>query len=500
MKISRLAIIGLVNVAIARQAVFNTNDWSRDDLVDFLQDQKENIKVTSSETLDQLKNSAKEIWEENQKPSSSFWNFWSSKKDDSSWIPDNAKPISNWLFETWSDSQLRSLLEKNNIPSTAEETKDELVAKMKSNYNKIAKNYKSSGLYPSNKFFENWSTDDIKVWLDEFKVKYDKSISDRDKLLREVKKNIYKISNRVDDERYKVLSSLDLANKKLYDKSGKLKKDIFKTWSNMDIEKWLSSHNVDINEKLADSHDYLVDTAEKNRKALENDVQWYLDASKEKISPFLSKGPEYVKDFFSKSVKAASNLVDKSALITGEKIDDTFLVGIDQWPKKKLKDYLDSRNVDYPYFATRKELKELVFQYRYKPVLELKESLMPRQMMNDLKNWSLQKRDDVKSTEADIRDSFVKKFESWEQEASKLKDDASSSLTNSFNSWSTDDLVSYVKGFGLDFEPTAKKDELVKIAKDNTLWFFGRQQQPFYKRYPENVKNLVKRGFSMIYS
>ena len=107
------------------------------------------------------------------------------------------------------------------------------------------------------------------LWLDKFKVSYDDKLRDnKDELLNLVRKNIYQMSHFLENERLSLFSQLKLLDKQLYDKAGNLKEDVFDSWNTSDLEKWLQSHEIPIQDNLIKSHGYLVRLAEEHRNLL----------------------------------------------------------------------------------------------------------------------------------------------------------------------------------------------------------------------------------------
>ncbi|CCK71414.1 double-strand break repair enhancer MSC1 KNAG_0G03570 [Huiozyma naganishii CBS 8797] len=494
----------LAQVCVAKQSVFSFENWSQKDLTDYLQDHADNLKDIGSMSLDELKKDALQMWEKNAQPKP-WWQVWKSDEWSFPWTSagGGSNPVSSWLFETWSKDELRDMLDSNGIKASATESKDQLLNAVRENFDKIASKMKISGLYPSNNFFDKWTAADLKQWLDKFKVPYDAKIADkRDELLHTVKQNIYQMSSFLEQERLNLLKSIDLTGKQLYDKAGELKSDVFDEWSNADIEKWLQSHEVPIKDRLVSSHEYMVDLANEHKDLLKDDINWYLSVSKRKVSPFLEKTPEYASYMWDTSKQYMGDLLEKTKETKGQVddvINDTFLVGIESWPKDRLKKFLDYRGIKYSYFATKKELADLAVAYRNKPLKDLKHYMKSGlDTMGEAKDWAMEKRDEFMDSE--VYDNMANHLKNLNENAGNMKDDLANRLSDAFSNWSADDLKAYLNQFGVQSDSYSKED-LVNLAKDNTQWFFGvPTKQPVYKKIANTIQDYAKRGLMMIFN
>ncbi|CAL9731065.1 hypothetical protein MOUN0_L00320 [Monosporozyma unispora] len=508
-----LVVLVTTTVVLGRQSVFNFNDWSRNDLVAFLQDNvplpTENTYYKSedltSKSIDDLKKDAEKYWQENakrvEKAKKQWWKFWAWGKNKyyaTEFLPKSSdsgasSSVADWLFGTWSKDSLTEFLKENGISVKDETTssKDQLLATIRDNFKKISKKLDNSGVYPSRDYFKGWSSDDLTLWLDKFKVSYDDKLRDnKDELLNLVRKNIYQMSHFLENERLSLFSQLKLLDKQLYDKAGNLKEDVFDSWNTSDLEKWLQSHEIPIQDNLIKSHGYLVRLAEEHRNLLNDDINWYLSMAKRKSSPFLEKTPEYVASMWDVSKEYLGNLYEKGKDKSNEIMNDTFLVGIDNWSKDRLKNFLDVRDIKYSFFATRQELIDLAVSNRNKPLRKLKKQFKQSvEALNDAKDWTLEKRDDF--MESETYDKLLENLEVMNEQ----RKDWQKSMKDSLDSWSADDLKKYINQFGIKLdENTYSKEELIEIAKQNTQWFLGGQKnEPFYKRGYIKATNMLKR-------
>jgi len=77
--------------------------------------------------------------------------------------------VKSWVFDTWSDSQIRQFLEYHNIVApTPLTTREKLVQAAKDNYNEIAKRFgeeEDGSFYPGDWLYASWSDSELRSWL-----------------------------------------------------------------------------------------------------------------------------------------------------------------------------------------------------------------------------------------------------------------------------------------------------------------------------------------------
>ena len=541
MKLARLLILVTITTTtslalVDKQSVFSFEDWSKDDLVDYLMDNSPvsltnndpqyNLKYLTSKSVDDLKKDAQSYWKQYKEildaEKKHWWNPWSKVADyyhyccsyinnkqkfhPTDYFPalSNNHSVSDWMFSTWSTDTLTQFLKSNGVDVHADgdkdidilHSKDKLINLIRQNFPAVSAKMRRSGLYPSKDYFKHWSNDDLSLWLDKFKVSYDKENlkDDKDKLLDIVRRNIYKMSTRLQDERTRLLTDLQLFNKQLYDKEGNLKTDVFDSWNTQHLEKWLQSHEIPIQENLIDSHEYLVRLADKNRNLLLDDINWYLSVSKQTTSdsnPFLKRTPEYVSSIWNVSRNYLQSLYGRCQNKSTDLINDTFLIGIDNWSKDRLKKFLDLRDIKYPYFVTKQELIDLVVENRNKPLKSLfkKWQRTVATLNKDVKDWSVESKNDFMKSET--YENLLNNLAILNQQ----RKDWQQSMKQNLEVWSTDDLKGYIKQFGIKLdEKLYSKDELIELAKENTQWFLGiPKDEPFYKRGYRKLTTTCKK-------
>ena len=69
-------------------------------------------------------------------------------------------------FSRWSESHLKAFLDKHGIPSPQPQTRDALVASARENFEDIRKSVADTAAVAGNWLFDTWSDSDLKSWCD----------------------------------------------------------------------------------------------------------------------------------------------------------------------------------------------------------------------------------------------------------------------------------------------------------------------------------------------
>ena len=346
----------------SNQSPFNIDEWTQNDLVEYVSDQVSSLKEIKSETYDDMKEQLlspslllSHLQLKNSEP---WWKIWA--KDYSLMSNKQSSDISGWLFDSWSASQLHQLLDQHHINCEPQASKEVLLAKVKENFDDISKSLKVSGYYPSSTFFQGWSVSDIQTWLKEQGIEYSDDIKDKkDKLIHLVKKNIYHASRYAEEKRLETLQSLVLSDEPIFDKSGKLIDTIFEHWSNVDMKNWLEFHKISVDLEHVDKHKYLLNLAKENIELLKNDISWYTERMEMASSPYIIKPANYIASLLNSAGSRVHNAIPNGLhnWFCYSKCSKVF--DVSNWTRDRLKSYLDVRNVKYHTLSPTSDSRQL---------------------------------------------------------------------------------------------------------------------------------------------
>lgn len=132
------------------------------------------------------------------------------------------KANSGLVFESWDFDSLTKFLKHHGIKVDEKANKSDLLKTLKSKFSSIAKKNKGSNFYPGDWLYESWSEDDLKNWLNNFKIEFDKG-SSKSSLVEKVKEYNYKATNDIIDTKDALFDSLDLFDKSIFDKGGQIR-------------------------------------------------------------------------------------------------------------------------------------------------------------------------------------------------------------------------------------------------------------------------------------
>ena len=66
--------------------------------------------------------------------------------------------VKGWIFDTWSDSQLKAFCDKHNIKVPQPRTRDVMLQHIRSNYESVARKAGETAAYPGDWLYESWSS------------------------------------------------------------------------------------------------------------------------------------------------------------------------------------------------------------------------------------------------------------------------------------------------------------------------------------------------------
>ncbi|KAK2614880.1 hypothetical protein N8I77_001671 [Diaporthe amygdali] len=96
--------------------------------------------------------------------------------------------VKDWILDTWTDSQLKAFCDHHAIPVPQPRQRDTILSKARSNYETIAQKAGEAASYPGDWLYETWTESDLKEWLDTHGFPAPQP-STRDKLIASVRRN-----------------------------------------------------------------------------------------------------------------------------------------------------------------------------------------------------------------------------------------------------------------------------------------------------------------------
>jgi hypothetical protein len=197
------------------------NDWDANQLGSYLKQKGVETKDTAAANKDSLVVQVKNYWYETEDKAEEAY---SSVKD--------------WIFDSWTESQLKKFADKHDIPVPQPRKRDTVISKLRSNYETIAKKAGETASYPGNWLYSTWSESDLKEWLDSNGIPAPQP-STRDKLIASVRRNARVASLKMADLQASASKSAEAATQTLSDK-------LLDSWSDSQIKEWADKNGIKV--------------------------------------------------------------------------------------------------------------------------------------------------------------------------------------------------------------------------------------------------------------
>lgn len=133
---------------------------------------------------------------------------------------------------------MKAFLDRNGVPAPQPRNRDSLLATARQNYESIAKKLDQTAHYPGNWLYESWSESDLKEFLDERGVPVPQP-STRDKLIASVRRNSRLSAQSMKDAGASASASADSAKQSLSDA-------LLDSWSDSQIKDWADQNGIKV--------------------------------------------------------------------------------------------------------------------------------------------------------------------------------------------------------------------------------------------------------------
>lgn len=204
-----------------KHSVAPYNSWSVADLSDYLQSKGIQAKEGVDASKDSLLSQVKESWYDTEGKAQQAWST-----------------SADWILDTWTDSQLKEFCDKHDIPVPQPRKRDTLLQKARSNYETVAKKLGEAASYPGDWLYQTWSESDLKEWLDTHGFPAPQP-STRDKLIAAVRRNSHLASLKTQEQ-------AAAASAKSKDTYAALTDKLIDAWTESDLKEFLDKNNVPV--------------------------------------------------------------------------------------------------------------------------------------------------------------------------------------------------------------------------------------------------------------
>jgi hypothetical protein len=414
------------------------NDWDTKQLGSYLTEKGVDAKDTAAATKDSLVAQVKNYWYETEDKADDAW---SSVKD--------------WIFDSWTESQLKAFADKHNIPVPQPRARDTVLSTIRSNYETIATKAGETISYPGNWLYQTWTESDLKGWLDERGIPVPQPTT-RDKLIASVRRNARIAS-------LKAAAAQASASKSAADAAQTLSDKLLESWSDSQIKQWADENGIKVPQ--GSKRNELIAIARKHR------AQLTASAS----------------SAFGAATTAAGNQYAKATDDVQLKSEAAFNAAIASWSDSRLKAYLDSRGVPVPQSGKKDELLAAVRLHKHKASTGWNAWTFDTWTLENLKAYLLSSgnkaAEKVGNQAGATREQLLSAAQEAYSTASKSGGVGYASVTSylakqtdaakesAFDTWSESELKNYLDSYGFNVPQGSTKNELVAWARNQRNWF-----------------------------
>lgn len=404
----------------------------------------------------------------------------------------------SWIFDTWTESQLKSFLDYHNIPSPKPRNRDSLLSTARSNYATISQKAGETAAYPGDWVFKQWSDSDLKKWLDEHGYHVYQG-SKRNELIAAVRRNSRQTSLKVNDVKDSVAQN------------------IFNSWSDSELKEWFDKNNIPVPQN--GKRDQLVSLARQNVASLTGDTfsASVTSAFKAYGSATGSLGARVTDatDAAWASAKSATGAAAATAASATDaawdhavgtrdtvydKVTGTYSSLADSvlstWSESRLKAYLDARGVPVPQNGKKDELVALARLHKYKAASGYNAWTFDTWTVENLKTWLKGQGHAVQDSASLSRDELVASASAAYASASSAGGDTYATVTSAlaqatsyvkdgtFDTWSDSDLKAYLDSYGVQtYQGTTRNELVAKARRYQKIFSQGWRQETAFEKF-----------------
>ncbi len=142
------------------------------------------------------------------------------------------------IKHSWTESQLKAFLDKHGIPNPQPRTRDTLLKTVRENFHSVSKKAGQTANYPGNWIYESWSDSDLKAWFDEHGVSVPQPTT-RDKLIASMRRNS-RLANKKSSAAASSMSASAYAAKE------SLSDEILDAWSESQLKEFCDKNGIKV--------------------------------------------------------------------------------------------------------------------------------------------------------------------------------------------------------------------------------------------------------------
>ncbi|EHK98518.1 hypothetical protein GLAREA_09758 [Glarea lozoyensis ATCC 20868] len=419
------------------------NDWSVDQLNAYLQQKGIQTKDAANANKDSLISSVKGAWYETEDKSEDAWTS-----------------IKDWIFDSWTDSQLKAFADKHGIPVPQPRKRDTYLTALRNNYETVAQKAGETTAYPGNWLYSTWAESDLKEWLDSHGIPAPQPTT-RDKMIATIRRNARVASLKASDTQASASKSAAAASQTLSDK-------LLDSWSDSQIKEWADKNGINVPQ--GSKRNELLAIARKHRASLTGDN--VVDSAS---------------SAFGAATSSAANQFAKATDSASLKASDLFNSGISTWSDSRLKAFLDARGVPVPQSGKKDDLIAAVRLNQHKAATGWSAWTFDTWTIENLKAYLASNGDKaakkIGNQAGATREQLMSAAQDSYASASKSSGPAYASVTSYlakqtdsakdsvFDTWTESELKNYLDSYGFNVPQGSTKNQLIAYARNQRNWF-----------------------------
>lgn len=423
------------------------------------------------------------------------------------------------LFGSWQDSDIKAWLDERGVPVPQGSTKESMLASLRKNTHSFTEQAKAkfndlTSQSLGDKVFDSWSESQLKEMLDENGIPAPQG-SKVNELRALARKNYKSLKNSASEYYHAGASSVSNSGASAATEASKSGTSLYgeaskSAESAASVGSKSAESAASVARKSAESAASVASKSaksaaseaskvgkgygEKAKKSAESAAS-IASVSAESLASEASKTGKGYASEASKSAGSLANEASKSAASAYGKASDaasdaaTNLLGSDNllyklWSDSRLKSFLDARGVPVPQNGKKDDLIALVRENSHKARLSAAdfEGWTSEQLTKFAKDSKIK----LDRTASQSREELVKQTQKGYDELSKKGDSAATEAKKqyeavkgyAFDTWSDTDLKAYLDSYGIDVPQNGAKDQLVAAARRNGHYFSNGQLGP----------------------
>jgi hypothetical protein len=487
--ISQFLVVALASTEVAASTWFNKavyNKWHETELERWLSDH--DVPYPTPADRKDLENLVKDNWQ------SKIVDPLSSSGQQAT---DNYGSVKDWIFDSWTESSLKSFLDHHGIPAPQPRTRDSYLTAVRQNYESAAKKAGEYASYPGDWLYASWSESDLKEYLDARGFPVPQPTT-RDKLIAHVRRNArlssINLSNAASAASASFSSGSSVASKSAASAQASLSDALFNAWSDSQLKEFLDKNGVPVPQ--GSKKNELIALARKHKAQVDSQA---------------STASGSAASAFGAATSSAGNQFAKATDDAALKAEDIFNTGVNTWSESRLKAFLDSRGVPVPQAGKRDELIKQVRLNRHKAATGWSAWTFDTWTVENLQKYLEANGKKYKKNAKATRDDLVKQAQDNFASASKSGGANYASATNylakqtdaakdtSFDTWSDSDLKSYLDSYGVPNYQGSTTNQLRAEAKKHANYFRYGTSTPtgtIFERLKSGLQYLLGQGSS----